>query len=211
MKRFLAPFIIVLAGLGLFWYFSRDATPASVSKDVNLGDTMQFTGTVSLRSRPFTGDLVLPEGVFGSKPAFAGYSFRDATRTLHQYDIFLFHRGESQGPGFAAALANAASSNPPGAAQTGWTTDSAGRRVCFLPLPDSPFRYAPGKKVTHRALLFEHRSAPVDVLVIETVVKTDQIGHVVTLPGASPPEKLPEPQVRLEDAAPAFESIVMPS
>lgn len=211
MKRFLAPFIIVLAGLGLFWYFSRDTTPASLNKDVNLGDTMQFTGTVSLRSRPFTGDLALPEGVFGSKPAFAGYSFRDATRTLHQYDIFLFHRGEAEGPGFAGALAKAASSNPTGAPQTGWTTDSAGRRVCFLPLPDSPFRYAPGKKVTHRALLFEHRAAPVDVLVIETVVKSDQVGHVVTLPGASPPEKLPEPQVRLEEAAPAIETIITPS
>ncbi|WP_038170505.1 hypothetical protein [Verrucomicrobium sp. BvORR106] len=211
MKRFLAPFIIILAGLGVFWYFSRDTNPASLNKDVNLGDTMQFTGTVSLRSRPFTGDLVLPEGVFGSQPAFAGYSFRDATRTLHQYDIFLYRRGESQGPGFAGALAKAASSNPPGAPQTGWTTDSAGRRVCFLPLPDSPFRYAPGKKVTHRALLFEHRAASVDVLVIETVVKTDQVGHVVTLPGASPPEKLPEPQVRLEDAASAIEGIVTPS
>lgn len=211
MKRLPAPFLIVLAGLGLFWYFSRDTAPASISDDVNLGDTMQFTSTVSLRSRPFTGDLVLPEGVFGSQPAFAGYSFRDATRTLHQYDIFLFHRGDSQGPGFAGALAKAASSNPPGAPKTGWTTDSAGRRVCFLPLPDSPFRYAPGKKVTHRALLFEHRAAPVDVLVIETVVKTDQVGQVVTLPGASPPERLPEPRVRLEEAASVIEGIVTPS
>jgi hypothetical protein len=208
MKRILAPLLIVLAGLAVFWYFSRDTAPASIAPDVNLGDTLQFTGIVSLRPRPFTGDLVLPEGTFGQKPAFAGYSFRDATRTLHQYDIFLYHRGEAQGPAFTTTLEKAVSSNPPGAPPPGWSTDPSGRRICFLPLPDSPFRYAPGKKVVHHALLFEHRNAPVDVLVIETVVKPEHADPVVSLPGMSPPEKLPEPQRRLQDAAADFEGIV---
>lgn len=208
MKRALAPLLVVLAGVAVFWYVTRDTTPASISPEVNLGEVLQFTGEVSLRPRPFTGDLVLPENLFGGTPAFAGYTFRDATRTLYQYDIFLFRKGEARGTGFDAYMSKLGDTPARNGTPRGWFTGPDGQKACLIPMPNEPFRYAPGKTIIREALLFEHPTRPVEVLVIQTFVKDEKSAPRVTVPGMPPPQKLPEPGIPLHQAAPAIEKII---
>ena len=90
----------------------------------------------------------------------------------------------------------------------GWLTDKGGRKICLLPLPEQPFRYAPGKKIVPTVLYFEHRTLPVDVIVLQTVVKDEQPRPKISLPGADPIERLPEPGLPLEESAGALEGVI---
>jgi hypothetical protein len=214
MKRFLFPILLIVIGVGLMVFLPRNGPPASISQDVSLGEVLKFTGPVSLRARPYTDDLELPTEVLGAQPAYAGYTFRDATKTLYRYDVLLFYRGEGRGPQFETTVAAAVAAPAPPAAGAapapalGWM-DRGGLKVCLLPMGEKPFKYASGKTVRRRLLFFEHPSKPVDVAVIETLlVDQKDPPQRIAVEGADLPERLPEPGIALEDAAGAFASVI---